>query len=238
MDRHVIFSAFARALAQLSDPRFRAVLWKGVGLSVALLFVAYTVFILTLQWVLPESFTLPIIGEITFVDELLSIASVLLMLALSVFLMVPVASMFTGFFLDDVADAVEDVHYPQLPKAERITLADNIRESLAFLGVLILANILALILFFTPLGPFAFYGINGFLLGREYYRMVAVRRLGRERAKAAFRKHLAVVWIAGILMAVPLSIPLVNLLIPVLGVATFTHLFHRLERYEDPNFGI
>ena len=30
-------------------------------------------------------------------------------------------------------------------------------------------------------------------------------------------------------MAAPLSIPLVNLLVPVLGVATFTHLFHRLQ---------
>jgi CysZ protein len=29
-------------------------------------------------------------------------------------------------------------------------------------------------------------------------------------------------------MAVPLSIPLINLLIPVLGAATFTHLYHRL----------
>ena len=35
-------------------------------------------------------------------------------------------------------------------------------------------------------------------------------------------------WLAGTLMAAPLSIPLVNLLVPVLGVATFTHLFHRL----------
>ena len=30
-------------------------------------------------------------------------------------------------------------------------------------------------------------------------------------------------------MAAPLSIPLVNLLMPVLGAATFTHLFHRLQ---------
>ena len=31
------------------------------------------------------------------------------------------------------------------------------------------------------------------------------------------------------LMALPLSIPLVNLVIPILGAATFTHLFHRLN---------
>ncbi len=29
-------------------------------------------------------------------------------------------------------------------------------------------------------------------------------------------------------MAVPLTIPLVNLTVPILGAATFTHLFHRL----------
>jgi len=37
------------------------------------------------------------------------------------------------------------------------------------------------------------------------------------------------IWIAGTLMAAPLSIPLVNLLIPLLGAATFTHMFHRLN---------
>jgi hypothetical protein len=31
-------------------------------------------------------------------------------------------------------------------------------------------------------------------------------------------------------MAAPLSLPLVNLLIPVLGVATFTHLVHGMAR--------
>ena len=30
-------------------------------------------------------------------------------------------------------------------------------------------------------------------------------------------------------MAVPLTIPLINLLVPILGVAVFTHQFHRLE---------
>jgi uncharacterized protein involved in cysteine biosynthesis len=44
------------------------------------------------------------------------------------------------------------------------------------------------------------------------------------------KRHWLAVWWAGSLMAVPLSIPLVNLLIPVLGAATFTHMFHRLHR--------
>jgi uncharacterized protein involved in cysteine biosynthesis len=104
----MIFSAIADAIAQLSDARFRSVLVKGVGLTLGLLIGAYAVIFFGIQWLLPDSISLPFIGEITFVETLLSWASVLLMLILSVFLMVPVASAFTGLFLDDVADAVED----------------------------------------------------------------------------------------------------------------------------------
>ena len=225
----MIPASFLAALGQLGDPRFRWVLIQGVGLTLILLFAAYFLVFQGVQWMLPDCFSLPWVGEICFVETLLSWGSVLLMLVLSVFLMVPVASAFTGIFLDDVADAVEERHYGHLPPAPRVPLAENLRESLAFLGVIVVANIAALVLYFTPLAPFVFYGLNGYLLGREYYRMVALRRLGREGAKIAYKRNFATIWVAGALMAVPLTVPLVNLLVPILGVATFTHLFHRLE---------
>jgi uncharacterized protein involved in cysteine biosynthesis len=34
-------------------------------------------------------------------------------------------------------------------------------------------------------------------------------------------------------MAVPLSIPLVNLIVPVLGAAVFTHTYHRLAARQE-----
>lgn len=226
----MIPAAFLAAIGQMGDPRFRRVLIQGVALTLMLLFAAYAVVFFGVQWLLPESFDIPWFGEVRFVEQLLSWGSLILMVILSVFLMVPVASAFTGMFLDDVADAVEARHYPQLPPAPRIAFADNLRESLGFLGVIIVANTAALILYFTPLAPFVFFGLNGYLLGREYHRMIAVRRLGREGAKASFRRNLVTIWAAGVLMSVPLTIPLVNLLIPILGAATFTHLFHRMER--------
>jgi uncharacterized protein involved in cysteine biosynthesis len=225
----MIPAAFLAALGQMGDPRFRRVLIQGVGLTLLLLFGAYVLVFQGVQWLFPDCFSLPWVGEVCFVEAILSWASVILMLVLSVFLMVPVASAFTGLFLDDVADAVEVRHYPALPAAARVPLGENIRESLGFLGVIVVANLAALILYVTPLAPFVFYGLNGFLLGREYYRMIAVRRLGRAGAKSAYRRNFATIWLAGALMAVPLTVPLVNLLVPILGVATFTHLFHRLE---------
>lgn len=225
----MIPASFLAALGQIGDPRFRWVLIQGVGLTVMLLFALYAFVFFGIQWLLPETVSIPWWGEVRFVEQILSWGGLLLMMILSIFLMVPVASAFTGLFLDEVADAVEARHYPHLPPAAHVGLSENIRESLGFLGVILVANLAALILYVTPFAPFVFYGLNGFLLGREYYRMIAVRRLGREDAKADYRSNLLTIWVAGALMAVPLTVPLLNLLVPILGVATFTHLFHKLQ---------
>lgn len=225
----MIPASFLAAIGQIGDPRFRWVLIQGVGLTLLLLIALYAVVFFGVQWLLPETVDIPWIGEVTFVETLLSWGSLILMMVLSIFLMIPVASAFTGIFLDDVANAVEARHYPHLPPATDIGIGENIRESLGFLGVIVVANLVALVFYFTPLAPLIFYGLNGFLLSREYFRMVAVRRLGRVEAKAAYRRNMLTIWAAGVLMAVPLTIPIMNLIIPILGAATFTHLFHKLN---------
>ena len=225
----MILQALGAALAQMSDPRFRWVFLQGVGLTILLLIALYAFAFWGIAWLVPDAITLPWIGEIGVSNALLSWGSLALMLVLSVFLMVPVASAFTGIFLDDVADAVEARHYPHLGPAPRIPLGENIRESLQFLGVIVVANLAALVLYITPLAPFVFYGLNGFLLAREYYRMIAVRRMGRREAGKSFRSNLLTIWAAGALMTFPLTIPIVNLVVPILGAATFVHIFHRLS---------
>ena len=195
----------------------------------ALLFGVYAGFIYLINWLVPESLDLPFVGEVTWVGDILGWGSILLMVVLSMFLMVPVASAFTGLFLEDVAHAVEDKHYPDLPPVARIPFSETMKDAVNFFGVVIAVNALALLLLFIgPLWPLLFWGLNGYLLGREYFQMVAMRRLGRVGARDLRRRYRGQVWIAGVLMAAPLSLPLVNLLIPVLGAATFTHLFHRI----------
>jgi CysZ protein len=227
----MIFGDFLKALGQLSDPRFRRVMLLGVLLSVALLVGIYAAFLALIQWATPDSIDIPFVGPVGGLGTLLSWGSALFMIGLSVFLMVPVASAFTGLFLEDVAQAVEDRHYPDQPHVARVPFFDSLVETVNFFALLVGVNVLALVLygFAGPFIPVVFWVVNGFLLGREYFTMVATRRLGRAGAKALRRRYAAQVWIAGSLMAAPLSLPLINLLIPVLGAATFTHLFHRLH---------
>jgi CysZ protein len=226
----MIFSSFFQALGQLGDKRFRRVLLLGMALALVLLVAVYTVFLQLLWWLVPDSFEIPLVGPVTGIETVLGWASLLLMLGLSIFLMMPVASAFTGLFLEDVADAVEDRHYPHLPPATALPWPEALRQSVNFLGLVIAVNVGALFLypFAGPLVPVIFWSVNGFLLGREYFTMVALRRLPPIEARALRSRYSGTIWLAGTLMAAPLSIPLVNLVIPVLGAATFTHLFHRM----------
>ena len=227
-----VFKAFGLAVGQTGDRRFRRVLLLGVGGALALLVGFAWALASLIGWWAGDGITLPLIGKVQWLDAAFSWGAVALVMVLSVFLMVPVASAIISLFLDDVADAVEAVHYPNIPQQPRTPFGEALRDAIGFLGVIILVNLLALILYviFAPVAIFIFWAVNGFLLGREYYTLAAMRRVGRKRARELRRKHFVTIWIAGTLMAMPLTVPLLSLLVPILGAATFTHLFQMLPQ--------
>lgn len=227
---------FLRALGQIPDGRFLWVLIKALGMTVLLLLGAAA----GAGWLagfIPTSLgTWPLIGEVNLPSLGLQGLAIGGMLIASSFLMIPVAAVFVGFFLDQIADAVEARHYPNLPTPRRGTLAGDILQALRFTGTVLLVNLIALVpylVFLVLMPPLAIamaYGINGYLLGREYFELVASRHVPAAEAAALRRRNWARTWFAGVLMAVPLTIPVMNLIVPVLGVATITHQFHRLNR--------
>lgn len=220
---------FIRALGQITDRRFLGVLLKALGLTIALL-IAMTAgagwlvsFIPTDlgEWWLVGRVELPTVGLQT-----LAVGGMLLA---SSFLMIPVAALFVGLFLDQIADAVEARHYPGLPAPNRSGLVADLFASLRFAGLVIVLNLLALIFYLLsgPFAPLVFVALNGYLLGREYFELVAARHLPTSEAAALRKQNFWRSWLAGILMTIPLTIPVMNLIVPVLGVATITHQFHR-----------
>jgi CysZ protein len=222
---------FLRALRQLPDRRFASVLLTGLALTVALLVAVYWLVAQIIAWVIPETLTLPWIGEIGGISTAIGWAAIPVMLLASVFLMIPVASAFTGIFLDRIANAVEDRHYPNLPPTRQVGLLEGLTDGIKFMALLVAVNLIALIvyIFLAPVAPLIFWGVNGYFLGREYAQLVALRRLDAAGASAFRRRNRVQIFAAGLLMAVPLTIPVVNLLVPILGAATFTHLYHRLR---------
>jgi len=230
----MILGSFLRALGQAGDARLRQVLLRGVGLAVLSLVALAALAVWAVGALVPDTVDLWLIGPVGGLDTALGWGTALLAIPLSVVLMMPVAALFTGFLLEDVAAAVEAAHYPALPPPRRIPLREAAVQGLAFTALLIGVNLAgfvayaALGLVAAPLVPFMFWGLNGFLLGREYFTMVAARRMDTAGVAALRRQHRGRIWLAGALMAAPLSIPVLNLFVPVLGAATFTHLFHRI----------
>lgn len=232
MGAFVILSSFGAALRQLSDRRFVKVVIFGVALALLLLAAIYGILVFAVIALLPDSINLWWIGPVEGLHTFFGWGALGVMAVLSVFLMVPVAAAFSGIFLDDVAQAVEDRHYPALPPAQGLGLWEGIRASLGLLAVVLLVNIVLLIVapFTGPFAPLLYFGVNGFLLGREYFLAVAMRRQDAASAKKLAFKNTPRLWIAGVLMALPLAIPLLGLIVPVLGTATFTHLYHRIKK--------
>ena len=227
----MILSDFLKSVAQFDDPKFRRVLWRGMGLTIALLIAACLLVNFGINQLLSSAWAANMIGDQSWLGALINVGGVLFTIALSIWLMVPVTSAIIALFLDEVAQAVEARHYPHLPKQTATKLQDQILVGIRFLGILLLANIGALILsMIVPLlAPFVFWATNGYLMGREYFQMAAMRRMPRAQAQELFQRHQGSIWTAGILMAIPMSIPMVGLFIPILGADTFTHQFERLR---------
>ncbi len=230
MGRGVI-GDFLRALGQLGDRRFMRVFWQSILLTAGLL----ALFLFGWSWavtLIPET-GLSLWGvDLSALDWAAGAVAWIAGAAAALLLMPAVAAMFIGLFLEDVADAVEAKHHPDLPPAGRLGFLEMLADGVVFTIVLIAANLAALVVypFAGPLAPFVFLAVNGWLLGRQYFELAAGRRLGAKGARTLRRKAGPQLWFGGALMALGLSVPVVNLAVPVLGVATFTHTYHRVKR--------
>ncbi|MDG1294943.1 MAG: EI24 domain-containing protein [Planktomarina sp.] len=117
-----------------------------MGLTIVLLVTACLLVIFGVNQLLSSALMADLIGDQSWLGSLVNIGGVLFTIALSVWLMVQVASAIITLFFDEVAQAVEERYYPHLLKQTAAKLQDQILVSINFLGLLILVNIGALIL--------------------------------------------------------------------------------------------
>lgn len=162
-------------------------------------------------------------------------------------LLFPVAAVAViSLFLDTVCDAVEARHYPARVGTGRAQpILEVIYGALKFLGITILANLIALpfylvLLFAFGTGAFLFIFVNGYLVGREFFELVAVRRMplrNATRLRRAYRWQLVLFGMLGVFL---MMIPFVNLIAPILIAAAMVHYYEQLPRkaeFEEADTG-
>lgn len=219
-----MLSAFTLAVAQLGDRRILSVLGKSVALTLVIFAGLGALGWLGLG---PALAWAGLDANSGTSDGLRALLAVVLTLLAGWLLFRLVALAVLQLFADEVVAAVEAQHYPAAAaSARKLGLAEEVRNGLRGLIRALLYNLaalpVALLLLPTAIGPAVVFGlVNAVLLGRELSDMVALRHAGSALPGALTRAVL------GGVVVVLLTVPLINLLAPVLGAAMATHLVHR-----------
>ncbi|WP_378945603.1 EI24 domain-containing protein [Paracoccus sp. R86501] len=226
--------ALTRGWADLLRPRILRLVLLGVALTIGLFVALQAAIFWVIRLWLPGGFTLPWIGQIE-LSHVLSWGSLALFPLMGIFLMAPVAAGFSGLFAEQVADAVEQIHYPRR-RGKSVDFLDGLLESLAVVVAVLAVSLASLLLtpFLGPLAPVLFFGANGWLLGREFFQMAARRHMDAVQANDLRRANSLRVTLTGVLVALGLAVPLVNIMLPLLAAAAFTHLFQAVSGSDGP----
>ncbi len=209
-----------RAFALLRDSRVRGVLWLGIGLALATLLALFLGVEALVSWASNTGWR--------WLDRTFQVLGGLGTAIVAWFLFPSIVVAVSSIFLERVVDATEDRHYPQLPPSRPLPLTQTVPAALKLLGTSLLLNLVALPAYFVPLLNLPVWlALNGYLVGREYAELVASRRLAPDMAARIRRDHRVMFWLAGIVIAFLLAVPLLNLVAPVVGAAFMTMRYQR-----------
>jgi CysZ protein len=220
----MMLTAFCRAFYALSQPTLRRV----VALSLALAVLTFA-----LLWVAVGS----VLYNTAFfewrpLNWLADLMGGLAVVALSWLFFPAVVTLIMSLFLERVAAAVEALDYPENSPPRRQSIREILGAMLRLTALTLLLNLLALpaYLLLPGINLFLFLALNGYLLGREYFEMVALRRLDAAATRAARNRFGLRVFLGGVVIAALFALPLVNLVAPVIATAFMLHLFEALSR--------
>ena len=211
------------AIGQLDDRAWFSVLVRSMLLSLA----AYAVLLLGSYEAMHA--LLATVHWPGWLAALLATAGVVLA---AVWLFLPTVLVISTLFIDRIAEAVEERHYPWLPPQSPAALHAQIWDGAALALQVLVLNGLAVLLALLPvpgLGLGLAVVISGWAIGRGLFVAVAMRRMGRLEAQALYRRHRWVVLAPGLLLALAAAVPGVNLLVPIIGTATMVHVLNRSQ---------
>ncbi len=219
------------AISQILSPPFRAVLWKSVGLTLVLLIAIW----IGLQGVLAYFLVLPF----PWLETAISIISGFGLLVGLAFFIAPATALFAGLFLDEIAAIVEEESDPDGPRGNPLPLVSGLMATVGFFGIVVVVNLIALpLVLVLGFGVLVFFVANAYLLGREYFQMAALRFHDTDAVKAMRVNNGARLFMAGMVIAGFLAIPIVNLLTPLFATAFMVHMHKRIEARERQPGGV
>jgi CysZ protein len=232
-----MIDAAVKALSQILSPPMRSILWRSIGMALVLIVVLAIGLQRLLSWLASsgEGWAETMLGPsfhapLNVLAWMVSVAAGLGVVFGAVLLMPAITSLVASVFVDEVAEHVESEHYPAERPGMALPLGVAMTEGLKTALLTIVVYLIALpFVFFAGAGFVAFFIATAWLLGREYFELAAMRFRPPAEAKAMRKDNAAVVFIAGMIIAAFVSIPIVNLATPLFGMAFMVHMHKRLS---------
>jgi CysZ protein len=232
-----MIDAAIKALEQMVSPPFRTVLLKSAGLAVLFLVGLGIALDWLLIWLTGagghwfETTLGPAAHwPVVVLGWALAIALGLGVVVGVIFLMPAVTSLVAGFFSDEIADLVERTYYPTDPLGVALPVGLAAVEAIKASLLAILIYLCAVpFLLFAGLGGVVFFVATAYVLGRQYFELAAMRFHPVPEAKALRRANSGTVFVAGLLIAAFVSIPIINLATPLFGMAFMVHMHKRMS---------
>ena len=213
------------AITEIFSPPFRRVMWKSLALTVA-------IFVFAGVGLDRLALTLVHVGP-AWLSTVLSVVVALGLLAGLIFFAPPTAALVASFYLDDVSAMVERKIDPSGPPGRPLPLASSIAMGIRFAALSVLVNVVVLALtVFTGVGLLSFFILNGYLLGREFFELAAMRHVTGAEARFLFHRNLPMVLFAGAIISVFVAAPVLNLLTPLFATAFMTRVYKRIRSIE------
>jgi len=229
----VILDAARAAASRLFSPEFRSVFMKTLGLTLLALVALWFGLESLLEWLAWPWLQTFVPGLPAWAGWLSAIIAGIVLAMGMALLIAPVTAIIAGLFLDDVAEVVERTGYPNDPPGRALPALQSLALAIKFFGVVILGNVVALLLLLVPgINIAAFFIVNGYLLGREFFEFAAMRFHSEAEAKTLRRKYAGTVFLAGLVIAAFLAVPLLNLLTQLFAAAMMVHLHKAVSARE------
>ncbi len=219
-----------KSFDQLFSRTFWAVTLKTLALTVPILIVAI--------WAGFQGVdAIPATGW-GWVDKLVDFLGSAAAIVLALVLFPALSQMVMGIFLDDIAGAVEGKHYPADAPGKPVGMGTAVGQGVKLGALILVVNLVLLplyliFLFFPLLSLALYYMVNGWLLNREYFELVATRHVDAGSHKRLRRGNGSKLFIAGCAIAFVFTIPIINLLAPAWATAFMTHVYKRIEGAAD-----
>ena len=217
-----MFKVIRISILDLFDTKMRVVFLKTVSISIIVILVVALII-----WGLLD---LVQIFEVNFLNKLISWAIGVILFIIASAVLGPLMIVIGGVYSEDIAHHVENKHYPNRVGHRFVGVTESIKTGGRLLFKCLIVNVLLTPIyivggFFPIISVLIFFGVNGYLLSRELFEIVASRHLERDDRVLFWRANRGGSIFIGVLIICLSTVPLLNLISAMLGVIITTHFF-------------